>query len=128
MGPLHIRLNPVLRRFRHTDIVAISPLVRITSIVDLVYHYRRNPVNLILPIFRTYSLLKRDVVHLYAFANVTEYVASVRNMQETIRQRDGEIYALQSKVIELERQLECYRRSEAQRNVVESPRRPFKLC
>lgn len=48
-------------------------------------------------------------------------------MQETIRQRDGQIYALQSRVIELERQLEGYRRSDVQRNGVDSPRRPHRL-
>jgi hypothetical protein len=39
-------------------------------------------------------------------------VATFRNMQESLRRQDGEIYALQSKVIELESQLERYRRVE----------------
>jgi hypothetical protein len=47
-------------------------------------------------------------------------------MQDSIRQRDGQIYALQSKVIELERQLDSYRRSEMQRNAAESPRKPYR--
>jgi hypothetical protein len=49
-------------------------------------------------------------------------------MQDSLRQRDGQIYALQSKVIELERQLEHYRRAEVQRTGVESPRRPHRRC
>ena len=49
-------------------------------------------------------------------------------MQDSIRQRDGQIYALQSKVIELERQLENYQRAEMQRNSVESPRKPYRRC
>jgi hypothetical protein len=47
-------------------------------------------------------------------------------MHDSIRQRDGQIYALQSKVIELERQLDGYRRGEMQRNSVESPRKPYR--
>ena len=43
---------------------------------------------------------------------MAEYVATFRNMQESLRRQDGEIYALQSKVIELESQLERYRRVE----------------
>ena len=49
-------------------------------------------------------------------------------MQDSIRQRDGQIYALQSKVIELERQLDNYRRTEMQRAGVESPRKPHRRC
>lgn len=49
-------------------------------------------------------------------------------MQDSIRQRDGQIYALQSKVIELERQLDHYRRADMQRHGVESPRKPYRRC
>src|SRR5579871_4949031 len=43
-----------------------------------------------------------------------EYVSSFRNMQEVLRRQEGEIYGLQSRVIELERQLNAYRRPEGQ--------------
>ena len=43
-----------------------------------------------------------------------------------IRQKDGLIYKLQSKVIELENELESYRRSDGYRNGVEGPRRPYR--
>jgi len=56
-------------------------------------------------------------------AQTHQYVSSFRNLQETLRRREGEIYGLQSKVIELERQLEGYRRSEVQRNGVDSQKR-----
>jgi hypothetical protein len=52
-----------------------------------------------------------------------EYVSSFRNLQETLRRREGEIYGLQSKVIELERQLEGYRKADTQRNGVEPQRK-----
>jgi predicted nuclease with TOPRIM domain len=41
-----------------------------------------------------------------------EYVSAFKNLQETLRRREGEIYALQSRVIELESQLEACRRAE----------------
>ena len=39
-------------------------------------------------------------------------MAAFKNLQETLRRRDSEIYGLQSKVIELESQLERYKRAE----------------
>lgn len=62
---------------------------------------------------------------LYRTSNV-EYVSAFRNMQERLRQRDGEIYALQSRVIELERQLDAYRRVDVQNNGVDLQRRPYR--
>jgi len=59
-----------------------------------------------------------------------EFIARVKDMQEAkeaqIRQKDGLIYKLQSKVIELENELDRYRRSDGNRNGVESPRRAYR--
>jgi len=55
-----------------------------------------------------------------------EYVASYKNMQETVRRQEGEIYALQSKVIQLERQLDAYRRPEVPIGAIDLQRRPYR--
>jgi hypothetical protein len=60
---------------------------------------------------------------------IEEYVASFRNMQETVRRQEGEIYALQSRVIELERQLNAYRGTETSMrtaNGIDPIRRPYR--
>jgi hypothetical protein len=44
--------------------------------------------------------------------DIIEYVLAFRNLQEALRRRDADVYALQSRVIELESQLEVYRRVE----------------
>ena len=72
---------------------------------------------------QTRRIISRCLHYLFA-----EYVTAVRAMQDSIRQRDGQIYALQSKVIELERQLDHYRRAEMQRTGAESPRKPYRRC
>ena len=73
---------------------------------------------------RQCSLQQRYQIYLWPRLNVAlhlncadvEYVAAFKNLQETLRRRDSEIYGLQSKVIELESQLERYRRAEGREN------------
>jgi len=63
-------------------------------------------------------------------ADRVEFISRVKDMQEAkdaqIRQKDGLIYKLQSKVIELENELERYRRPDGNRNGVETPRRAYR--
>lgn len=55
-----------------------------------------------------------------------EYVSSYKNMQDTLRRQEGELYALQSKVIQLERQLDAYRRPEVPISAIDLQRRPYR--
>lgn len=77
-------------------------------------------------------MLKQNVSESLRFsvADGVEFIARVKDMQEAkdaqIRQKDGQIYKLQSKVIELENELDRYRRQDGNRNGVESPRRAYR--
>ena len=77
-----------------------------------------------------YAQTKRIQLFALSVADWVEFIARVRDLQEAkdaqIRQKDGLIYKLQSKVIELENELDRYRRSDANRNGVESPRRAYR--
>ena len=59
-------------------------------------------------------------------ANLAEYIQAVRELQGTIRVLEGSNYALQSKIIELERQLEVYRSSDIQPNGQSNVRKPYR--
>jgi len=65
-------------------------------------------------------------IHLTCPSNLAEYIQAVRELQGTIRVLEGTNYALQSKIIELERQLEVYRSSDIQRNGTSNARKPYR--
>lgn len=120
-------LNQVLSQLTRLDIHLRNPLSpnHINRLEGFPY-YPRNPLNQILQIFQIYFSFTRIVISFLLKILMIEYVASYKNMQETVRRQEGEIYALQSKVIQLERQLDAYRRPEVPIGAIDLQRRPYR--